>query len=128
MKLTIIRLTAITQQDHIDLGKIWPDYRTGALQPDDTHRLYAARFNERLLGAVKVSLTGTDARLNALSVREITRRRGVGLYLINQVLADNPAVTCWEMDAAGVTDRLAMDAFMQAAGFKSVATGWIKNC
>jgi hypothetical protein len=26
MKLTIIRLVTFSDQDHIDLGKIWPEY------------------------------------------------------------------------------------------------------
>ncbi|EHC89431.1 putative acetyltransferase, partial [Salmonella enterica subsp. enterica serovar Senftenberg str. A4-543] len=41
-----------------------------------SHRIYAARFNERLLGAVRVTLSGTQGALDSLRVREITRRRG----------------------------------------------------
>ncbi|WP_312771720.1 acetyl-CoA sensor PanZ family protein, partial [Escherichia coli] len=26
MKLTIVRLVTFSDQDHIDLGKIWPEY------------------------------------------------------------------------------------------------------
>ena len=42
--------------------------------------LFAARFNERLLGAVKIALQDDRAELQDLLVREVTRRRGVGLY------------------------------------------------
>ncbi|HBY5376980.1 TPA: aspartate 1-decarboxylase autocleavage activator PanM, partial [Klebsiella pneumoniae] len=56
MKLTIIRLQHFSDQDRIDLGKIWPSQDLSTLTLDENHRLYAARFNERLLGAVRVTL------------------------------------------------------------------------
>lgn len=56
MKLTILRLEHFSAQDQIDLGKIWPEYSASSLSVDETHRIYAARFNERLLGAVRVTL------------------------------------------------------------------------
>ena len=52
MKLTIIRLENFSDQDRIDLQKIWPEYSPSSLQVDDNYRIYAARFNERLLAAV----------------------------------------------------------------------------
>lgn len=55
MKLTIIRLQHFSDQDRIDLGKIWPSQDPAALMLDENHRIYAARFNERLLGAVRVT-------------------------------------------------------------------------
>ncbi len=60
MKLTIIRLEKFSDQDRIDLQKIWPEYSPSSLQVDDNHRIYAARFNERLLAAVRVTLSGTE--------------------------------------------------------------------
>ena len=57
MKLTIIRLPLFSDQDRIDLGKIWPSQDPDDIPLDDRHRIYAARFNERLLGAVRVTLT-----------------------------------------------------------------------
>ncbi len=127
MKLTIIRLTTLSEQDNIDLGKIWPDYQPRMLQLDENNRLYAARFNERLLGAVKVKLASGRATLEGLCVREITRRRGVGLYLMSETLADNPQVAHWEMSARDIEDREAMDAFMQALGFDPQPLGWVKQ-
>ena len=47
MKLTIVRLNNFSAQDLIDLGKIWPEYSASSLSVDETHRIYAARFNER---------------------------------------------------------------------------------
>ena len=56
-----------------------------------------ARFNERLLAAVRVTLSGTEGALDSLRVREVTRRRGVGQYLLEEVLRNNPGVSCWWM-------------------------------
>ncbi|MBF4179222.1 MULTISPECIES: aspartate 1-decarboxylase autocleavage activator PanM [Lelliottia] len=124
MKLTILRLVSFSDQDHIDLGKIWPEYSPSSLTVDETHRIYAARFNERLLGAVRVTLSGTDGALDSLRVREITRRRGVGQYLIEEVIRDNPDVSAWWMSDIGVEDRSVMSAFMQATGFAERENGW----
>ena len=124
MKLTILRLVSFSDQDHIDLGKIWPEYSPSSLTVDETHRIYAARFNERLLGAVRVTLSGTDGALDSLRVREIPRRRGVGQYLIEEVIRDNPDVSAWWMSDIGVEDRSVMSAFMQATGFAERENGW----
>ncbi|MBJ3593399.1 aspartate 1-decarboxylase autocleavage activator PanM [Salmonella enterica subsp. enterica serovar Saintpaul] len=127
MKLTIVRLENFSAQDKIDLGKIWPEYSASSLSVDDTCRIYAARFNDRLLGAVRVTLSGTQGALDSLRVREITRRRGVGQYLVEEVLRANPDVSCWWMADVGVEDREAMSAFMQALGFTTQADGWEKR-
>ncbi|MGP3590582.1 aspartate 1-decarboxylase autocleavage activator PanM [Vagococcus sp. WN89Y] len=127
MKLTIIRLETFTEQDHIDLAKVWPEYSPASLQVDDTHRIYAARFNERLLAAVRVTLRGAEGALDSLRVRDITRRRGVGQYLIEEVMRDNPSVTSWWMADVGVEDRGVMAAFMQALGFTAQNNGWEKR-
>jgi GNAT superfamily N-acetyltransferase len=127
MKLTIHRLENFSDQDHIDLNKIWPEYSPSSLTVDETHRIYAARFNERLLGAVRVTLSGTQGALDSLRVREVTRRRGVGQYLIEEVIRDNPSVTSWWMADVGVEDRGMMAAFMQALGFTAQSNGWEKH-
>lgn len=127
MKLTIVRLNNFCAQDLIDLGKIWPEYSASSLSVDETHRIYAARFNERLLGAVRVTLSGTQGALDSLRVREITRRRGVGQYLIEEVIRENPSVSSWWMADVGVEDRSVMAAFMQALGFTAQADGWEKR-
>lgn len=127
MKLTIIRLNTFSEQDRIDLGKIWPEYSASSLKVDETHRIYAARFNERLLGAVRVTLRGRQGALDSLRVRDITRRRGVGQYLLEEVLADNLEISDWWMADVGVEDRATMAAFMQALGFADQADGWVKR-
>ncbi|EHG7580977.1 MULTISPECIES: aspartate 1-decarboxylase autocleavage activator PanM [Citrobacter] len=127
MKLTIVRLEHFSDQDLIDLGKIWPEYSAASLSVDETHRIYAARFNERLLGAVRVTLSGAQGALDSLRVREITRRRGVGQYLVEEVIRDNPNVSSWWMADVGVEDRGVMAAFMQASGFTAQQDGWEKR-
>ncbi|MGK3495968.1 aspartate 1-decarboxylase autocleavage activator PanM [Citrobacter youngae] len=127
MKLTIVRLENFSDQDLIDLGKIWPEYSASSLSVDETHRIYAARFNERLLGAVRVTLSGTQGALDSLRVRDITRRRGVGQYLIEEVIRVNPDVSSWWMADVGVEDRSVMAAFMQALGFTAQENGWEKR-
>ena len=127
MKLTIVRLENFSAQDLIDLGKIWPEYSASSLSVDETHRIYAARFNERLLGAVRVTLSGTQGALDSLRVRDITRRRGVGQYLIEEVIRENPDVSSWWMADVGVEDRSVMAAFMQALGFTAQENGWEKR-
>ena len=37
MKLTIVRLVTFSDQDHIDLGKIWPEYSPSSLAVDENH-------------------------------------------------------------------------------------------
>lgn len=123
MKLTIVRLDNFSDQDLIDLGKIWPEYSASSLSVDETHRIYAARFNERLLGAVRVTLSGTQGALDSLRVRDITRRRGVGQYLIEEVIRENPDVSSWWMADVGVEDRSVMAAFMQVLGFTAQENG-----
>ncbi|MEN0613589.1 aspartate 1-decarboxylase autocleavage activator PanM [Klebsiella indica] len=127
MKLTIIRLQHFSDQDRIDLGKIWPSQNLSALILDDNHRIYAARFNDRLLGAVRVTLTGVEGELSALCVREVTRRRGVGQYLVEEALRDNTEITCWRIADSGVENRSVMAAFMQALGFSAQTGGWEKR-
>ncbi|EIV2908594.1 MULTISPECIES: aspartate 1-decarboxylase autocleavage activator PanM [Citrobacter] len=127
MKLTIVRLDNFSDQDLIDLGKIWPEYSASSLSVDETHRIYAARFNERLLGAVRVTLSGTQGALDSLRVRDITRRRGVGQYLIEEVIRENPDVSSWWMADVGVENRIVMAAFMQVLGFTAQENGWEKR-
>ncbi|MBJ3815646.1 aspartate 1-decarboxylase autocleavage activator PanM [Shimwellia pseudoproteus] len=124
MKLTILRLTALSGQDIIDLGKIWPEYSADTLLMDDTHLLYAAQFNERLLGAVRVTINGQRAMLDSLRIRELTRRRGVGQYLIEEILARHPRITQWQVSDQGVEDHAIMTAFMQSLGFRACEHGW----
>lgn len=99
MKLTIEKLTQLSEQDRIDLDKIWQDRRyQSALKNEinDQNGLFVARFNERLLAACWVKLSDNKALITDFMVREVTRRRGVGHYLLTQCLAAYPNITHWQ--------------------------------
>lgn len=99
MKLTIEKLTQLSAQDRIDLGKIWqePCYQhalTDKITEDNA--LFVARFNERLLAACRITLSDKKAVITDFMVREVTRRRGVGHYLLTQCLCAYPDITYWQ--------------------------------
>lgn len=127
MKLTIIRLQQLSEQDRSDIRKIWPQSDIDALTArlDEHHQLYAARFNDRLLGAAIVLISATRARISQLEVREVTRRRGVGLYLLEDIQAQNPHVEHWSVAADGSSSPAVTSAFMQSAGFVRRVDEWI---
>lgn len=129
MKLTIIRLQQLSDQDCIDIEKIWPGTDCRALENrlNENHRLYAARFNDRLLGAVILEIRGTQGTLSQLEVREVTRRRGVGRYLVEDVMAQNPSLSHWWIADDGKGDQPVIAAFMQSCGFRTQSDGWVLN-
>jgi GNAT superfamily N-acetyltransferase len=126
MKLTIIRLQNFTVQDRLDLAKIWPEADLVALEAslDEHQQVWAAKFNDRLLAAVNASIAGTQGELKDFMVREVTRRRGVGSYLLNDLLAKNPGIVQWWIADRQVEDREVMAAFMRQAGFIAQVGGW----
>ncbi|WP_311790673.1 MULTISPECIES: aspartate 1-decarboxylase autocleavage activator PanM [Pantoea] len=128
MKLTILRLTTFSPQDHIDLAKIWPKEDITALEKSlsENQRLYAARFNERLLGALKLEIVGAQGKISQLEVREVTRRRGVGQYLMEETMAQNGSVSSWWVADDGSANQGERAAFMQACGFRAQSDGWVK--
>ncbi|MFS2221758.1 aspartate 1-decarboxylase autocleavage activator PanM [Pantoea sp. B65] len=127
MKLTIIRLQQFSAQDRLDLGKVWPGKDIAALERglDEQHQLFAARFNDRLLGALRLEISGTRGKLYDLQVREVTRRRGVGQYLLEETLAQNPAISHWWIAQDGDQPPAVIAAFMQICGFRRQSDGWI---
>ncbi|MFP1528661.1 aspartate 1-decarboxylase autocleavage activator PanM [Escherichia coli] len=80
--------------------------------------MYAARFNERLLAAVRVTLSGTEGALDSLRVREVTRRRGVGRYCWKRFCVTNPSIHAggWRMQAWKIA--VLMTAFMRRTGLR----------
>ncbi|KGM28172.1 acetyltransferase [Photorhabdus luminescens] len=121
MKLTIEQLTVLSTQDTIDLKKIWPQQTPEQWQIylKNGNKLFAARFNDRLLAAVKVTFNDQSGLLKDLCVREITRRRGVGLYLINEIKAQHPTVNQWKLNLEKFSNanEPALKGFMSACGF-----------
>ncbi|PWC15403.1 aspartate 1-decarboxylase autocleavage activator PanM [Brenneria corticis] len=133
MKLTVENLVEFSDQDKIDLAKIWPHQNLDLLQAGLTpeRRIFSARFNDRLLAGVLVEIKGEYAQLSDMVVRVETRRRGVGLYLVEEVLRQLPGVKEWWLataDHATVNEEV-LARFMLSCGFSPVSGGWryIKN-
>ncbi len=128
MKLTIQRISTLTPQDRLDLAKVWPQIEISQLEASlsETQRLYAARFNDRLLGALQLEIRGTQGKITHLEVREVTRRRGVGQYLLEETIAQNSALADWWIADDGGADQGVRAAFMQACGFRAQVDGWTR--
>lgn len=95
MPVLVETLTEPSQQDRVDLAKIFADAPAWLLAPYADaaslieagladHSLIAGRFNDRLLGAALLQRGATHWRLSHLCVRKITRRRGVGRRLLEE--------------------------------------------
>ncbi|MFP4861989.1 aspartate 1-decarboxylase autocleavage activator PanM [Providencia rettgeri] len=120
MRLTIIPLVNPTEQQYLDLHKIWPDQSPFELAKmcKAGDLFYAARFNERLLGAAKITV---DHNLSLIHISEPTRRRGVGSYLLEEICQAIPDITLWKFDISGVAlqEKEAVRLFLAANGFNT---------
>lgn len=107
MPVTIEEISLLSDQDRQDLQKIYSDapswlleglpgasrsqviagLLTAAASPDHHWRLFAARFNSRLLAALVVAEAGDSWQIQRLCVRQLTRGRGVGRRLLTEVVA-----------------------------------------
>ncbi|BAN99345.1 hypothetical protein E05_45790 [Plautia stali symbiont] len=114
--------------DRLDLAKVWPQQDIAQLEASlsEAQRLYAARFNDRLLGALRLEIRGTLGKITQLEVREVTRRRGVGQYLLEETIAQNSALDHWWVADDGKDDQHVRAAFMQACGFRAQSDGWVR--
>ncbi|ORM75181.1 GNAT family N-acetyltransferase [Pantoea wallisii] len=128
MKLTIQRISTLTPQDRLDLAKVWSQLDISQLEANlsETNRLYAARFNDRLLAGLLLEIRGTLGKITHLEVRDVTRRRGVGQYLLEETIAQNSALAHWWIADDGNNDQSVRAAFMQACGFRAQSDGWVR--
>ena len=94
MRLSVFIANTPSTQLIIDLQKIYANYLPEAslteqvlaeLITQTTSRLYMTMFNERHIGAVNVQLNATLATLSQLTIRDLTRRRGIGKNLLKQI-------------------------------------------
>lgn len=127
MRLTIERLTQLSHHDRLDLAKIWLDDDLTQLEPtlNDVQHLYVARFNDRLLGAVLLTVNGSEGVLSKLEIREATRRRGVGQYLLQEIIRQMPIIQQWRLTEDKSADPQVMAVFMQHCGFHRQGETWI---
>lgn len=99
MPVTLETIRKASSQDLIDLDKIYLDYPTDfrwqdiqtALQQDKTLKLFGARFNARLLGAISCQQAEGYIELNHLCVRKVTRNRHVARDLLRLLIAQYPS-------------------------------------
>ncbi|WP_407293472.1 aspartate 1-decarboxylase autocleavage activator PanM [Stutzerimonas zhaodongensis] len=95
MPVSVETLTEPSQQDRIDLAKIFADAPTWLFAPHADaaalieagladHCLIAGRFNDRLLGAAVLHRGAQYWRLSHLCVRKVTRGRGVGRRILDE--------------------------------------------
>tara|TARA_Y100001949_G_scaffold30934_1_gene24063 strand:- start:19928 stop:20386 length:459 start_codon:yes stop_codon:yes gene_type:complete len=95
MPVFVEAVTEPSQQDRIDLAKIFADAPAWLLTPYADaaalieagladHSLIAGRFNDRLLGAALLQRGSPNWRLSHLCVRKLTRRRGVGARILEE--------------------------------------------
>ena len=98
MPVTLEEISQPSEQDLIDLEKIYQDYPSdlrwgslqGELQENPRMQLYAARFNARLLAAISCTVKDSEIHLNHLCVRKVTRQRHVGRDLLRLLMAEHP--------------------------------------
>lgn len=99
MPVHLEHITQPTQQDWIDLGKIYTDAPQewlndisdiqASLQQelDQGTWFIAGRFNSRLLGALKAQKDGNSITLRHLCVRNVTINRGVAHQMLHHINA-----------------------------------------
>lgn len=95
MPVVVEILTEPTQQDRVDLQKIYHDAPHWLFEPYEDSQglidaclgdstLIAARFNDRLLGAARLQRQESVSYLSHMCVRTVTRRRGVAERLVSE--------------------------------------------
>jgi GNAT superfamily N-acetyltransferase len=96
MPVIVETLNSPSEQDRSDLVKIYADAPEWLLTPYASTAelvecgladslLVAGRFNDRLLGAALVTKGEQHWQLSHLCVRKVTRQRGVGRRLVEEV-------------------------------------------
>jgi len=120
-----------SQQLFIDLKKLYQGYLSDqhltveALQelintPDKL--FFVTLFNARHLGAVQVSIEPEMAQLSLLCIRDITRRRGVGRNLLNEVekRLQEKGVNKLQLKLSEIAqeEQQGVIMFMQASGYQ----------
>lgn len=136
-----MRLSAFSPQDVepqllLDLKKIyqavWPetaltDDALTQLINQANPQLYVAMFNQRHIAAVQLVVTEQVAHFSELVVRDITRRRGVGKYLLTEVEKTAKSQGASQICSENRAEFEEQSAFMQAMGYQLNGQHWSKN-
>lgn len=132
MRLTILTIDELNTQLLIDLEKLFQDegYDQARLSQafadrDDNCSWWVARFNDRHLAAAKVIQQADSATIAALKVRDFTRRRGIGRFLLHQLeaWASKAGLKSLIIDGnlAAPENRPALAQFLVACGYQEGA-------
>lgn len=122
MPVTLELIAPPSAQDLIDLEKIYTDYPielpwkviAKQLENDSELRLYAGRFNDRLLGACTVKERDNTLEITHLCVRKITRKRHVARDILRLLLE---VETAKRVTAPFCQEAPAVDILFTNAGF-----------
>lgn len=130
MRLSVFVADTLSTQLTIDLQKIYLNERpeaslTAQALSDELQKksslLYVTMFNDRHIGAVKVSKKGGQAILSELCIRDITRRRGIGKNLLRQVekelFADGINSIEYDFTEVQQQQSLSTQAFLSDSGY-----------
>ena len=130
MRLSVFMVSTLPSQLVIDFQKIYAGYIPAASLTEQAiserlketgTRIYATMFNERHIGAVKVKIDDVTAHLSQLTVRDLTRRRGVGKNLLTQIekLLRVEGIQHIEYNLQEVDEKeyLATQAFLSNSGY-----------
>ena len=95
MRLSAFTVTESTPQLLIDMTKLYRPFQSNEaeikndfdeLLQDSSKALFVAKFNDRHIGGLIMHYSSSELVLSCIAVREITQQRGVGKYLIQQVI------------------------------------------
>lgn len=132
MPVILDHVTQASEQDLIDLEKIYADYPAATRWADIQNKvannsgikLYAGRFNDRLLGAVTAKNENGKLVLNDFCVRAITRKRFVARDILRLVLEQESAST---VELSICQESEGIDKLLSNAGFSRQARTYILN-
>ena len=139
MRLSVF-IPQATPQLFIDLKKIYQDHLCDNQLTDEAlrndfiekmeNKLFVTMFNERHLGAVVVSVIDEVAELSMLSIREVTRRRGIAKNLLKEVekhlIAENVKTITLDTNNFSEKEVQGLCAFMLANNYQRKDNCFIK--
>ena len=135
MRLSVFHPETVNSQLLIDLKKIytpaWSDTQLtdealNALITQNQPSLYVAMFNQRHIAAAQLTIEANQARVNNFVVRDLTRRRGVGKYLLAQLEATAQQQGAAEISVILIETEQAFSGFLVAMGYQQQEGKWCK--
>ncbi|MCE2594737.1 aspartate 1-decarboxylase autocleavage activator PanM [Motilimonas cestriensis] len=136
MRLSVFHPQQVEPQLLIDLKKIyasaWPelqltDLALNSLIAQKSPSLYVAMFNERHIAAALLSIEGNTANLSQFTVRDLTRRRGVGKYLLTQLELIAKAQGATTIATTLNEQEQPFSGFLVAMGYQEQHGKWCKT-